>query len=152
MTNLQKSTAANIWRLQTTLSPKSVMWPSEMYWPRKNTINTLHTRCLTLQKSRRLNKFIGCAYTRITCWETGKMLFVLTSATFTLVMIEEEYILYTTQIKNMIKTVWYWHSSSLLFMLWYRDVLWRGDKGSLIVLEYLEGKRGGINSVYYQKQ
>ena len=108
MTNLQKSTAADIWkryqqtgstknqphsgcpkvvtdrlkrqiinaakkvdesrsrRSRTTSSPKSATQPSGMYWPRKDTIDALHARCLTSQKSRRLNGFIGRTYTRIT--------------------------------------------------------------------------------------
>ena len=130
-------------RSQTTSSPKSSTQPSGMYWPRKDTINMLHARCLTLRKSRRLNGFIGRTYTRITRWETGKMLFGLTSAMFTSAMIEGECTLHTAQTKNIMRTVWYRHSSSLLFVLWYGDVLWRGGKVHWLCWNIQEGREVG---------
>ena len=60
-----------------------------------------------------------------------------------LTMIEGECMLHAAQTKNMMRTVWYQCSSSLLFVLWYGDVLWRGGKVHWLCWNIWEGREVG---------
>ena len=133
-------------RSQTTSSPKLVTQPSGMYWPRKDIIDMLHARYLTLQKSSRLNRFIGHACTRTTCrqnWED-----VIWSDKCYVYLGNDWGRVYVTYCADKEYDedclVPMFKQSAVHVMVW--GCIMKGQKGTLIVVEYLGGKGGGMNS------